>query len=190
MARKVDEPWTKCRNSTDLDWTRAFAQDGRDPRSWPQTKPCRGQHVLEQSNTANQHGACEMCPSPALHSSTHCSDDVCVDPVSGISTGGSETNVTPERKRLHSESGKGQPTSRDGSIERRRLNHNRRSCTTPCTILERHPVGTPVHREISTPPAPRVSPITRRWRLFVVSILQTERIGVRRENAVMMEEDL
>ena len=57
MARKVDEPWTKCRNSTDLDWTRAFAHDGRDPRSWPQTKPCRGQHVLEQSYTANQHGA-------------------------------------------------------------------------------------------------------------------------------------
>ena len=24
MARKVDEPWTKCRNPTDLDWTRAL----------------------------------------------------------------------------------------------------------------------------------------------------------------------
>ena len=44
-------------HSTDLDWTRAFAHDGRDPRSWPQTKPCRGQHVLEKSYTANQHGA-------------------------------------------------------------------------------------------------------------------------------------
>ena len=33
----------KCRNPTDLDWdTPLFAHDGRDPRSWPQTKPCRG----------------------------------------------------------------------------------------------------------------------------------------------------
>ena len=24
MARKVDEPWTKCQNPADLDWTRAF----------------------------------------------------------------------------------------------------------------------------------------------------------------------
>ena len=55
MARKVDELWTKCRNPTDLDWTRAFAQDGRDPRSWPQTKPCQKPHVLEQSYIANQH---------------------------------------------------------------------------------------------------------------------------------------
>ena len=66
MARKVDEPWTKCRNRTDLDWTRAFAHDGRDPRSWPQTKPCRGQHVLEQSYTANQHGAWITCARCAL----------------------------------------------------------------------------------------------------------------------------
>ena len=66
MARKVDEPWTKCRNPTDLDWTRAFAHDGRDPRSWPQTKPCRGQHVLEQSYTANQHGAWISCARCAL----------------------------------------------------------------------------------------------------------------------------
>ena len=50
--------------------------------------------------------------------------------------------------------------------------------------------GTPVHREISTPPTPRVSPINRRWRLSVVSILQTDRIRVRRENVLLMEEDL
>ena len=66
MARKVDEPWTKCRNPTDLDWTRPFAHDGRDPRSWPQTKPCRGQHVLEQSYIANQHGAWISCARCAL----------------------------------------------------------------------------------------------------------------------------
>ena len=66
MAKKVDEPWTKCRNSTDHDWTRAFAHDGRDPRSWPQTKLCRGQHVLEQSYTANQNGAWISCARCAL----------------------------------------------------------------------------------------------------------------------------
>ena len=66
MARNVDEPWTKGRNPTDLDWTRAFAHDGRDPRSWPQTKPCRGQHVLEQSYTLNPHGAWISCARCAL----------------------------------------------------------------------------------------------------------------------------
>ena len=70
MARKVDEPWTKCRNSTDPDWTRAFAHDGRDTRSWPQTKPGRRQHVLEQSYTANQHGAWISCARCALR--LHC----------------------------------------------------------------------------------------------------------------------
>ena len=60
------------------------------------------------------------------------------------------------------------PTSRDGSPERR-LHHSRRSCTTTvynsgaassATISSRRPV----HREISAPPTPRLSPITRRWR--------------------------
>ena len=106
MARKVDEPWTKCRNPTDLDWTRAFAHDGRDPRSWPQTNPCRGQHALEQSYTANQHGAWISCARCALRL-THCSNDVSVDPVIGFSARGSEANVTFERQRLHGEGGAG-----------------------------------------------------------------------------------
>ena len=50
---------------------------------------------------------CEMCPSPTQRSSTHCSDDVCVDPVIGFSAGRSETNVAPERQQLHRESGEG-----------------------------------------------------------------------------------
>ena len=50
--------------------------------------------------------------------------------------------------------------------------------------------GTPVRREISTPPSPQFFPITRRWRLLVVSILQKVRMRVRRENAQMMDEDL
>ena len=107
MARELDEPWTKCRNPTDLDWTRAFAHDGRDPRSW-HTKPYRGQHVLEQSYTANQYGAWISCARCALlHSSTHCSNDVSIDPVIGFSAGGSEANVTFERQRLHGEGGEG-----------------------------------------------------------------------------------
>ena len=103
MARKVDEPWTKCRNPTDLDGTRVFAHDGRDPRNWPQTtKPCQGQHILEQTYTANQHGAWST-----LRSSTHCSNDVSVDSVIGFSAGDSEANVTFERQRHHGEGGEG-----------------------------------------------------------------------------------
>ena len=60
MARKVDESWTKCRTPTDLDWTRTCAHNGRDPRSWPQTKP------LEQSYTANQQEAWISCARCAL----------------------------------------------------------------------------------------------------------------------------
>ena len=56
-----------------------------------------------------------MWSSPALHSSTRCSNDVSVDPVIGFSAGGSETNVTPERERLHSESGEGHDCRRRGT---------------------------------------------------------------------------
>ena len=50
--------------------------------------------------------------------------------------------------------------------------------------------GTPVRREISTPPSPQSSPTTRLWRRFVVGILQMVRMRVRRENVLMMVEDL
>ena len=50
---------------------------------------------------------CEMCPSPTLHSSTHCSNDVSVDPVIGFSAGSSEANVISERQRIHGEGGEG-----------------------------------------------------------------------------------
>ena len=56
---------------------------------------------------------CKMWSSPALHSSTRCSNDVSVDPVIGFSAGGSETNVTPEI--LHSESGEGHDCRRRGT---------------------------------------------------------------------------
>ena len=50
---------------------------------------------------------CEMCPSCTLHSSTHCSNNVSVDPVISFSAGGSEANVTSERERLRGEGGEG-----------------------------------------------------------------------------------
>ena len=138
---------------------------------------------------------CEMCPSPTLRSSAH-SDDVRVDTVIGFSAGGSETNVTPERQRLHSESGEGHDCRSRGTEA------SKEGSSTTINDRVQHRVqfwsgiqcddqlGKAVHREISTPPTPRVSPITRRWSLFVVSILQTERIRVLRENALMMEEEL
>ena len=120
---------------------------------------------------------CEMCSSPTVRSSTHCSDDVRVDTVIGISTGDSETNVTPERQRLDSESGEGH----DCRNRRTEASKEEGSTTTNDRVQHRGAAssasGTPLHREISTPPTPRVSSITRRWRLLVVSILQTERIG-------------
>ena len=92
MARRVDEPWTKCRNPTNLEWTRAFAHDGRDPRSWPQTRPCR------QSNTANQHGAWIICAKCALRlhyvPQTGCSDDIRLNTVIGVTAGGSGTRMS------------------------------------------------------------------------------------------------
>ena len=56
----------KSRGTLDKMSKLAFAHDGRDPRRWPQTKLCRGQHVLEQSYTANQHGAWISCARCAL----------------------------------------------------------------------------------------------------------------------------
>ena len=199
MARKVDEHWTKCRNFTDLDWTRASAHDGLDPRSWPDETlsrtACPGTELhCEPTRSLDQ--LCEMCPSPTLRCSTHCSDDVSVDLAIGFSAGGSETGVTPVRQRLRGEGGEGLIVEVEGRKPRKKKAppqptivyntvHNSGAASS-ATISS----GTPVHREISTPPTPRVFPMTRRWRLFVVSILQTERIRVRRENALIMEEDL
>ena len=60
-----------------------------------------------QTNTERGSVVRDMCPSSTLHSSTHCSNDVSVDPVIGFSAGGSEANVTFERQRLHGEGGEG-----------------------------------------------------------------------------------
>ena len=200
MARKVDEPWTKCRNPTDLDWTRAFARDGRDPRRWPQTKPlsrtaCTGTE-LHCKPTRSVDQLCEVCPSSTLHSSTHCSNDVSVDSVIGFSAGGSGANFTFERQRLHEQGGEDMIAEVEGRKPRKKK-------PTPQTTIVYNTVcnsgaassattssGTPVRRDISTPPSPQSSPTTRLWRRFVVGILQKERMRVRQENALMMDEDL
>ena len=200
MARKVDEPWTKCQSSTGsrLDTSFCTRRSGSSQLASDETLPRTA--LLEQSYTANPTRSvdqlCEMCPSPTPHSSTHCSNDVSVDPVIGFSAGGSEANVASERQRLHGEGGEGHDcrsrgtgaskeevdTTNDDRVQHRVQFWSGIECDDQS--------GTPVRREISTPPSPQSSPITRRWLLFVVSLLQKERMRVRRENAQMMDEDL
>ena len=200
MGRKVDEPWTKCRNPTDLDWTRAFAHDGLDPRSWPQTKPCRGQHVLEQSYTANQHGAwisCARCALRLHHVPRHTARMTSASIPSSASVQEAlkrmsllrDNDFTAKAVRDMIAEVEGRKPRKKKSTPQTTIVHNtvyNSGAASSATISSR----TPVRREISTQPSPQSSPITRRWRLFVVSILQKERMRVRRENALMMDEAL
>ena len=92
------------RSPTDLDWTRAFAHDGRDPRSCPQTKLCRKKACtaeLQCKPTRRVDQLCEMCPASSLHSSSHCSNDVSVDSVIGFSVGGCRGRGTEAWKEDH-----------------------------------------------------------------------------------------
>ena len=184
MAKKVDDPWTKCRNSTDLDWTRAFAHDGRDPRNWPR-EPTRSVDQLRG-----------MCSSLTVRSQAHC-------PVTSVSTPSSASvQEALKRMTLLRDNDFAAKAVKDMIAEVEGRKPRKKKAPPQPTIVYNtvHNPGaassatissaTPVHREISTPPTPRASPITRRWRLFVVSILQTETIRVRRENTLMMEEDL
>ena len=197
MARKVDETYTKCRNPTDIDWTRTFAHDGRDPRSWPQTKPCRGQHVLEQSYTANQHGAwisCAKCALRLQYIPRHTARMTSVSTPSSASV-----QEALKRMSLLRDNDFTAKAVRDtiAEVEGRKP---RKKKPTPQTTIVYNTVynsgaassatissGTPVRRDISTPPSPQSSPTTRLWRRFVVGILQKERMRVRRGNALMMD---
>ena len=197
MAREVDEPWTKCRNPTDLDWTRAFAHDGRDPLSWLQTKPCRGQHVLEQSYTANQHGAWISCAFRLHYFPRHTARMTSLSTPSSVSVQEvlkrmsflRDNDFTAKAVRDMIAEGEGRkprkkkPTPQTTIVYYTVYNSGAASSATISA-------GTPVRREISTPPSPQSSPMTRLWRRFVVGILQKERMGVRRENALMMDKDL
>ena len=135
---------------------------------------------------------CEMCTSPTLHSSTHAS----VDPVIGFSAGGSETKSLLRDNDFTAKAVRDMIAEVEGRKPRKKK-------STPQTTIVYNTVynsgaassatissGTPVRREVSTPPSPQSSPITRRWRLLVVSILQKEGMRVRRESAQMMDEDL
>ena len=188
MAREVDEAWTNCQNSTNLDWTRAFAHDGRDPRSWPRTRPCRGQHVLEQCYTANQHGAWISCARCALRLHYVLRHTVRMTSVSTPSSASVQEALKRMSLQRDTDFTAKAVTDMTAQVEGRKP---RKKKAPPQPTIVHNTVyhsgaaigatissGTPVHTEISTPPSPRVSPITRRWRLLVVSILQTERIGV------------
>ena len=176
MVRKVDEPWMKCRNPTDLDWTRAFAHDGRDPRSWPHTKPwsrtaCTGTELHCKPNGAWI--SCSRCAFRLHYIPRHTARKTSVSTPSSAS-------VQEALKRMS--------LLRDndfaaGAVSNTVYNSGAASSATISS-------GTPVRREISTPPSPQSSPITRLWRRFIVGILQKEKMRVRRENAQMMDEDL
>ena len=130
----------------------------------------------------------EMCPSPTLRPQAHGPDDVRLNTVIGISAGGSEANVTTERQGTRLPKSRTEASKEEGDTTNNdRVQHCVNSGAASSATISS---GTPVRREISTPPSPQSSPNTRRWRLFVVSILQKERMRVRRENAQMMEEDL
>ena len=97
--------------------------------------------------------------SPTLRSQAHCPHDVRLDTVTGISAGGSETNVTSERQPLHSKSGEGRDC-------RSRKPRKKKAPPQPTIVYSTVYTsaaassatissGTPVHSEISTPPSPR-----------------------------------
>ena len=100
----------------------------------------------------NKHGS-------VARSEAHCPDDVRLDTVIGINARSSENDVTSEKQRLHGRSGEGHDCRSRGGGSSKEEGSTRASNATISS-------GTPVHREISTPPSPRFSPITRRWRLF------------------------
>ena len=165
MARKVDDPWTRCRNSTDLDWTRAFAHDGRDPRSWPQTKPCRGQHVLEQSYTANQHGAWISCARCALRLYTA--------RMTSVSTPSSASvQEALKRMSLLRDNDFTAKAVRDMIAEVEGRKPRKKKPTPETMIVSMYNSGAASSATISSG---NPVPITRRWRLSVESILQTEK---------------
>ena len=115
---------------------------------------------------------------------SHRSYDVRLNTVIGISAGDSEATVTSERQRLHGEGGEGHDCRSRGTEASKE--HGNSGAASSATVSS----GIPVRRHISTPPSPQPSPITRRWRFFVVRIFQKDRMRVRRESAQMMEEDL
>ena len=162
-------------------------------------KPCRGQHVLEQSYTANQHGAwisCARCAFRPHYIPRHTARMTSVSTPSSASVQEARKRMSLLRDNDHGEGGKGhdcRSRRTEASKEETdttnddRVQHVYNSGAASSAMISS---GTPVRRDISTPPSPQSSPTTRLWRRFVVGILQKERMRVRRENALMMDEDL
>ena len=138
---------------------------------------------------------CKMCPSSTLHSSTHCSNDVSIDPVIGFSAGGSEANVAFERQRLHGEGGEGHDcrsrgmeaskeeidTTNDDRVQHRVQFWSGIQCDDQLGNSSekfRH------HHHLS-PLRQLVCGADLLW-----ASVQKERMRVRRETALMMDEDL
>ena len=165
IAGKVDETWTKFRNSTDLDWTRAFAHDGRDPRTWPQTRPCRGRTAcpgteLHCKPTRSVDQLCEMCPSPTLRSSAHFSDDVRVEEALKRMSLLRDNDFTAKAVRDMIAEIEGRKPRKKKAPPQPTIVYNTvydSGAASSATISS----GTPVPREISTPPSPLVCAFCR-----------------------------
>ena len=136
---------------------------------------------LHYKPTRSVDQSCKMCPSSTLHSSSHCSNDVSVDSVDNDSMAKAVRDMIAEVEGRKPR--KKKPTPQTTIVYNTVYNSGAASSETISS-------GTPVRRDISTPPSPQSSPTTRLWRRFVVGILQKERMRVRRENALMMDEDL
>ena len=160
------------------------------------TKPCRGQHVLEQSYTANQHGAwisCARCALRLHYIPRHTARMTSVSTPSSASV--QEALMRMSLLRDNDFTAK---AVRDMIAEVEGRKPRKKKPTPQTTIVYNSgaassatiSTGTPVRRENSTPPSIQSPPKTRLWRRFVVGMFQKERMRVRRENALMMDEDL
>ena len=158
--RTLDEMSKSHRSRLD---TELFAHDGRDPRSWPQTKPCRGQHVLEQRYTANQHGAWISCARCALR--LHCIPRHTARMTSVSTPSSASVQEALKPMSLLRDNDFTAKAVRDmiAEVEGRKL---RKKKPTPQTTIVYKTVynsgaassatissGTPVRRDISTPPS-------------------------------------
>ena len=160
--RTLDEMSKSHRSRLD---TCFFAHDGRDPRSWPQTKPCRGQHVLEQSYTANQHGAWISCARCALRHTARMTS-VSTPSLASVQEALKRTSLSRDndftakaaRDMIAEVEGrkprKKKPTSQTTIVYN--TVYNSRAASSATISSE-----TPVLRDISTPPSPQSSPTTR-----------------------------
>ena len=162
-------------------------------------KPCRGQHVLEQSVTlqTNTERGSVVRDVPFVYITflvTSARMTSVSDSVIGFSAGGSEANVAFEGRRLRGEGGKGHDCRGRGTeASKEETDTTNDDRVQHCVQFRR---GIQCDDQLGNSSAQRHSDTTITysplglWRPFVVGILQKERMRVRRENALMMDEDL